>query len=241
MVHDTLYLEVGGYQRLADRLQKDVGIPNPSAEHGLDGTAPYWRAALQRSFGSHYASIGMLGFQPHAQSPQERRVGRDDNYTDTAFDATYQFANGGPHTFNVNASYVQEHQRLFATAALGGSSKVDGHLNIFTIDGQYAFRQTYSVTLAYFNSTGDADPIRFRPSPWFGSANHIPDSRYYSAQFEVVPFGKPSSPARPYLNMRFGLRYTSYLRFNGGSTNYDGFGHSARDNDTVFLYMWMAI
>jgi hypothetical protein len=56
-----------------------------------------------------------------------------------------------------------------------------------------------------------------------------------------VPFGKFDSFAKPFLNMRFGLQYTAYTRFNGGSTNYDGFGHSAHDNNTLFLFVWTAI
>jgi hypothetical protein len=46
-------LEAGGYQQLADKVQSDLGISNPAAEHGIDGTAPYWRAALQKSTGPH--------------------------------------------------------------------------------------------------------------------------------------------------------------------------------------------
>ncbi len=153
MIDNTVYLEAGGYRKLSDRLQEDVGIPDPAAEHGIDGTAAYWRAARQRTTGPHYASVGIVGFAPHAQSPQERSLGTD-NYTDLGYDATYQFANGGPHTFNANASYIQEHQRLFGTTALGASSSVANHINTFTVSGQYAYQQTYSVTLGYFIIVG---------------------------------------------------------------------------------------
>ena len=56
-----------------------------------------------------------------------------------------------------------------------------------------------------------------------------------------MPFGKFGSFARPWLNARFGLQYTGYTLFNGGSTNYDGAGHSAQDNNTLFLFVWLAI
>jgi hypothetical protein len=241
MVHDIAYLELGGYRRLSDRLQEDFGITNPQFEHNLNGTAPYWRAALQKSMGSHYGSVGILGFQPTAQSYSERPVAANDNYTDVAFDATYQFSNGGPHTFNANASYVLEQQRLHGLTALGASSAVDNHLHTFTINGQYAYKQTYSVTLAYFDISGNSNPASYSAAPWYGSANHSPDSTYYIVQLESIPFGKIASFAQPYLNMRFGLQYQIYTRFNGGSSNYDGYGHSAHDNDTLFLYLWMAI
>jgi hypothetical protein len=240
LIDNTVYLEAGGYRKLADRVQEDLGIPSPASEHGIDGTAPYWRAALQRTSGAHYASVGMVGFTLHERSPQARSFGTD-NYTDFGYDATYQFANGGPHTFNANAIYVQEHQRLFASTALGGSDAVANHRNRLNISGQYAYRQTYSITLAYFDTDGNTNPARFPPSAWFGSANGSPDNRGYTLQVECVPFGKFGSFASPWLNTRFGLQYSGYTRFNGGSTNYDGSGHSAHDNNTLFLFIWTAI
>jgi hypothetical protein len=240
LIGNTLYLEAGGYRKLSDRVQGDLGIPAAASEHGIDGTAPYWRVALQKTSGSHYASVGVIDFAPQAQSPQERSVGTD-NYTDFGYDATYQFANGGSHTFNVNASYIQEHQRLFGTTALGGSDAIANHLNQVNVSGQYAYRQTYSFTVAYVDTVGNVNSLIYPPGPWFGSANGSPDSRYYIMQLECMPFGKFDSFARPLLNVRFGLQYTAYTLFNGGSTNYDGFGHSAHDNNTLFAFVWIAI
>jgi len=184
LVDNIIYLEAGGYRRLADRVQEDLGIPNPAPEHNIDGTAPYWRAALQKTTGPHYASVGIIGFSPHAQSPQERSLGTD-NYTDTGYDATYQFADGGPHTFNFNASYIEERQRLFAATALGQSSTVSNHLDSFNLSGQYAYQQTYSVTLAYFDTVGSRNPAQFPPGPWFGSANGSPDSSGFLLQLSA--------------------------------------------------------
>jgi hypothetical protein len=240
MIDNTVYLEAGGYRKFSDRLQADFGILSPDLEHGIDGTAPYWRAALQRTMGPHYASVGLVGFAPHAQTPQERAVGTD-NYTDVGVDATYQFADGGPHTFNANASYVHEKQRLFGTTALGGSASIANDINQLNISGQYAYRQTYSFTVAYFETAGNTNRVLYAPGAWFGSANGSPNSRGYVLQLECVPFGKVNSFARPFLNVRVGLQYTGYTLFNGGDTNYDGAGHSAHDNNSLFLYIWTAI
>jgi hypothetical protein len=49
-----------------------------------------------------------------------------------------------------------------------------------------------------------------------------------------------SSWASPWVNLRLGLQYTGFWRFNGGSSNYDGFGRSASDNNTVFILAWLA-
>jgi len=40
--------------------------------------------------------------------------------------------------------------------------------------------------------------------------------------------------------VRIGLQYTHYLQFNGGTTNYDGNGRNASDNDTILLFTWLA-
>ncbi|WP_293764415.1 hypothetical protein [uncultured Aquitalea sp.] len=41
-------------------------------------------------------------------------------------------------------------------------------------------------------------------------------------------------------NWRVGLQYTSYTKYQGASTNYDGNGRNARDNNTTYLYTWIA-
>jgi hypothetical protein len=45
---------------------------------------------------------------------------------------------------------------------------------------------------------------------------------------------------RPFVNARIGLQYTAYTRFNGAGHDYDGFGRSAGDNNTLFLFLWAA-
>jgi hypothetical protein len=52
-----------------------------------------------------------------------------------------------------------------------------------------------------------------------------------------TPFGKSTTdPGFPWLNVRVGVQYTHYLQFNGGTTNYDGFGRNASDDDTLFFF-----
>ena len=73
-----------------------------------------------------------------------------------------------------------------------------------------------------------------------GSANGSPDSSGYTLGVECIPFGKITSFARPFLNVRTGLQYTIYTRFNGGNSDYDGSGRSASQNDTLYGYIWLA-
>ncbi len=44
----------------------------------------------------------------------------------------------------------------------------------------------------------------------------------------------------PVQYVRLGVQYTAYLKFNGASDNYDGFGRNARDNNTLRFYIWAA-
>jgi hypothetical protein len=60
-------------------------------------------------------------------------------------------------------------------------------------------------------------------------------------QLEYVPFGKKDSWAEPWVNFRLGLQYTGYLKFNGGTSNYDGDGRSAHQNNSLFLYYWIIL
>ena len=54
-----------------------------------------------------------------------------------------------------------------------------------------------------------------------------------------MPFGKADSWAGPWVNLKVGAQYTLYTQFNGGTTNYDGYGRNASDNNTLYLFAWM--
>jgi hypothetical protein len=43
-----------------------------------------------------------------------------------------------------------------------------------------------------------------------------------------------------YRYVRLGVQYTAYSKFNGASSNYDGLGRDAKDNNTLFFYVWGA-
>jgi hypothetical protein len=55
-----------------------------------------------------------------------------------------------------------------------------------------------------------------------------------------MPFGKtiPAPAAWPWANAKIGAQYVFYNKFNGASINFDGMGTNARDNNTLFLYLW---
>jgi len=47
--------------------------------------------------------------------------------------------------------------------------------------------------------------------------------------------------AHDFANARVGLQYTVYTKYDGATTNYDGTGRNASDNNTLYLFLWLAI
>ena len=235
MIHDHLYLEAGAYRGLSDHWLGNLGLYPDNNIH-MDGAAPYWRAAYQFTLGQqeHYFSFGTFGLSSKLQP--DPTVPQTDHYTDVGFDGVYQYTPvDGPGSININASVIHEQQHLDATFAAGGANNATNHLTTVEADLTYAWRQTYALSGGVFNTTGSTDPTYFG----FGTSG-TPDTRGYIAMLEWVPFGKKDSWARPWVNLRLGIQYTGYTRFDGGTSNYDGTGRSASDNNTLFLFYWMA-
>lgn len=240
MIHDHVYLEGGAYRGLSDRWLNNVGLYPDNNAH-VNGAAPYWRAAYQFNkgeHGEHYFSLGTFGMDVKLQP--DPTVPDTDRYTDVALDGMYQYTPDGPGAIIANASLIHEKQQLNATFNAGGSDNASNHLTALEIDASYAWRQTWSAGLGYFDIRGGRDLTLYGPAQFSGSASGSPDTRGFTVQLECVPLGKMTSWARPWVNLRVGVQYTAYLRFNGATSNYDGFGRSASQNNSLFLFSWMA-
>lgn len=237
MIDEHLYLEAGAYRGLSDRWLDNAGL-YPSDNAHLQGGAPYWRAAWQVSRDAHYFSVGTFGLDITMQP--DPAVQATDRYTDTALDATYQYTPQGSGVVAVNASLIHERQQLTASFSSGAAGNPNNHLEALEIDASYIWRQTFSAGLGLFDVRGDRDLALYAPAPLSGSLSGSPDTRGGTLQLEYVPFGKIDSWAHPWVNLRLGLQYTVYSRFNGGTANYDGFGRSASGNNSLFLFAWLA-
>jgi hypothetical protein len=237
MLHDHFYLEAGAYGGLSDRWLSNVGLTADDSPH-VNGAAPYWRLAYQAGQEPYYFSVGTFGLEAKLQP--DPTTPATDRYVDTAVDATYQYARDGESALTVNASYIHENQTLNASFNAGAASVPSNHLNTLRVDATYTYRQTWSAGAGVFDISGGADPALYAPAPLSGSNNGSPDSRGYIVQLEYVPFGKADSWARPWVNIRLGVQYTGYTKFNGGTSNYDGSGRSASNNNSIFVFYWMA-
>jgi len=238
MLNDHLYLEAGGYRGLSNRWLRNTGLYD-DANLNMDGVAPYWRAVWQGDAPRGNYSVGIFGLD--AKFRPDPSASPTDRFTDFGFDATYQYVDSSENAVSANFTHIREKQRFDASFAEGAVSAESNHLNTTTLDVTYAYRQTYVLGAGVFDTRGGFDDAVYAPNPFDGSNNGVPDSRGYSVQLEYIPFGKEGSYGRPWLNVRVGLQYVGYTKFNGGGSNYDGFGRSASDNNTLFGFFWVAL
>ena len=238
-INDMLYVEGGGYRRFSKHAQDAMGTFDPE-ENELRGTAPYWRVTLQNSdagWQGHYLALGTFGMQADVRPGRAVGIGTD-TLTDIGTDLTYQYVANPKHLFEAKATYIFEDAKLRATGLGGGASNGSDHLNTFRINGSYTYDQTLTFTAAYAGIWGSTDPLRYVASPIDGSRNGSPDSNSYTLDLAWVPFGKSGSYLAPWYNVRVDLMYTGYTKFNGASSNYDGSGRDASDNNTLLLNLW---
>jgi hypothetical protein len=161
-----------------------------------------------------------------------------DRFRDIAIDAQYQYITD-PHTFTAQVTYIDEKQSYNASfpvttetgAGIGAGpapANPTDKLHTFKAKATYYNDRKYGGTLAYFSTTGSADSGLYGMDP-NGNAMK-PDSRGYIVELDYLPIQ----------NIRLMFQYTAYNKFNGASTNYDGNGRNARDNNTAFLNVWVA-
>ncbi len=238
MLDDHVYLEAGAYHGVPNSwLDRLAGTSQDSPRpHNL---IPYWRAAYQQTLGAHYGSVGLFGLSADLQ-PEGSGSGSN-QYTDYGWDATYQYSDGDRHEIDAYLSYIREDQELKQSFNAGEVAGPSNQLNAIKVNLIYTLDKTWSATAGWFNTDGSRDDVLYAPDPVEGSLAGRPDSRGYLLEFEYIPWGKSDSVGKYWANARIGVQYTLYDRFNGGDNDYDGFGRSASDNNTLFLFVWLSV
>src|ERR1019366_3462758 len=197
--------------------------------------APYVRTAYQWDWDGQSAYVGALflngNLNPTVSAFTASGALGHDRYTDYALDAGYQYFGDGTHIVTAQAIFVHEAQALEGSFNAGNSSFVNGSLDQFRANATYYYENTYGVTLGWQYTWGKQNQALFPSQPISGSANGKPNSNAFIVEADGIPFGKDDSWARPFANLKVGVQYTLYTMFNGGSRNYDGFGHDASDNN----------
>jgi len=237
---NSIYAEAGLYQSWSAGMLNTMNIASSSLGT-IAGSAPYFRLADQHAWDNNFLEFGgVLMSIPLQQIPGIADTTAQNQDVDWGLDATYQHA-FGPNTLAVTSNLLFETQTLTASNAAGLTSNPTNYLNQFRIAASYYWHNTYGLTLAYTSTSGSTDPTLYAPAPLTGSASGSPNSQAIIAQIDWTPFGSDTTHwGYPWLNVRIGLQYTYYLQFNGGTTNYDGFGRNASDNNSLFLFTWFA-
>jgi hypothetical protein len=162
---------------------------------------------------------------------------------------------GKNYVFTTRASYIHEKQTLDAHFAVGESDNPTNTLNSLKAQASLAWNtdaagNKWVFTGGYFNTWGSTNCLYLNggnacgsgvPGMPIASQNGSPNTDGWIAEIAWFPFAMSKSSPWPYFNARLGLQYKWYNKFNGASTNYDGAGRNASDNNTLFAYLWFAL
>lgn len=238
----SLYLEAGGYETYGPTLLSYTGTTyGPGATNTV---SPYLRAAYEWNWNGQDAYVGTVFLSSNinpaiADRTATAAFGRN-YFRDVAVDGGYQFLGDRTNIAGLYGIYIHENANLQASFNMGASSSTSSPLNQVRANVFYFYKNTYGLTLGWQNTWGQANPLLYAPAPVTGSANGKPNSNAFIIEADWIPFGKADSWGRPWANLKLGAQYTIYTRFNGGNQNYDGFGRNAMDNNTIYLYAWLA-
>ncbi len=236
-IDTTYYVEGGAYGSPNRTTLSRLGA-DPTSPGSIEGLAPYGRVAYQTKLAGGNLELGAFGMRTDINPGLDRTTGQTDRYSDIGLDASYQNALDSGDVVSIDARYLREKQTLNATCALSSSSGAacaDNRLNDFRVDASYFWRDKIGATLGVFNTWGPANPFTYPDSRTFK-----PDSSGVMLQLDATPWGEGKSPWGPRFNMRLGIQYTLYSRFDGASRNFDGAGANASGNNTLRVFTWFA-
>ena len=223
--NQTLYGYIGVYQSAK---QGDT----PTTASGLADAAPYYRLAWTPT---HNWEIGTFGFLASYQ-PDDGASITDPNQAihDFGVDTQYQIKGDNDNSYTLMASYIRETRDNLNNTVAGYSGKNSVSTDYTMLSGSWLHAYRYGANLGIFCYQGDRsdyynqqyindggafdDGLGFR-------ANAHPDTRGAVLGFDYLPEQ----------NVRVSLQYTAYNKFHGYSSNYDGSGRDAADNNTLLL------
>jgi hypothetical protein len=244
-INNVLYLEASVYQTLNVNTQTALGT-DPFGAPGLSTPSPYWRAAVEPHWGNNWFEVGTFGMisdiHPWIAPPSPlgtmnpppvttATFPQTDKYTDIGVDSQYQYQ-GSNYWVTLRGSYIHEYQKLDSSFANGLSSNPSDELNEARAYASLAYGNDNRIVLTgqYFNTWGTPDPLLYGSL----ASAFSPNSAGWIGEIAYIPFISSQAPGWPWFNARVGLQYTAYTRFDGTSLG-------ASSNNTMFLYLWLAM
>ncbi len=242
MWNESLYGELGLYrsakQGATNALTGQIGPLDGANSNVIVGGAPYYRLAYEHQWGAQSLTVGAYGATfklvpggGNATAPVSLS-GPANKFRDTAFDFQYQWI-GDQHLVTVAGTRIKENMTLDASFTSGNSQNLKNDLTTTRVTGTYYYMRKYGGTLSYFSTTGSSDlglytlPV---PAPAIFGVTGKPDTTGWVAELNYMPW----------LNTKLTAQFTQYSKFNGASSNYDGLGRNASDNNSIYLIAWLA-
>jgi len=217
-----LYAEVGAYKTANGAFSFLSQGTNDAGQTKLAGSNPYVRLAVTHEWGPHNIMIGVFGLDVGIHADPLDLTSPVTKFRDRGVDAQYQYLLD-PHTVSAQFSYVRE--TTGNGIASGYSTNDSNTLNSLRIKGTYIYQAKYGASLSYFSTTGTTDSGLYSGI----SATNSPDTQGWTPEIFYTPIQ----------NIRIGLQYYAYQKFDGASTSYNG-TNNAKDNNNAFLYVWGA-
>ncbi|HEY2662525.1 MAG TPA: hypothetical protein VGI79_22600 [Caulobacteraceae bacterium] len=234
-INAEVFIEGGAYGSPGATTLTRLGA-DPTSPGEIAGMAPYGRIAWQKPLGPATLELGAFGLWASIHPGLDRSTGLTDRYADIGLDASYVRPLQSGDVVTLNGRAVRETQTLNATCALAvaGRDCPDNDLTDVRADASYYWRNKIGGTIAVFDTSGSANPTLYS-----GNRTFRPDSSGLTFQLDGTPFGGAAQPARR-INLRVGVQYTLYQRFNGAGANFDGAGTRASDNNSLRIFTWFA-
>jgi hypothetical protein len=245
-VNNMFYAAVLDYKTLDRNLLQALGQETPPSVGptiGLEGGAPYWRLAIEKTWDVYSLMFGTFGMT--ANVIQDVTIPMPaDKFTDVGWDAQFQYLSD-VHFITARISYIYEWEKLDGSFSLGNAANLKNQLAEFNASVTYAYDARYSVTLGYFTTTGSTDLDPTTGTSFFGTLNGSPNTSGEIIDIGYSPWSRGGPAFWPWLNTRFGVKALHYEKLQGASTAYaqnsDGITfRNARDDDSLLLYSWTA-
>ena len=246
-IDQHIYVDLGGYESQPPGYQKIFGESyGPGSSTGIEPWASLVYAWFWGNNNAHLGAHFFYGrFNPTTDvRSSDGRYGHD-GYTDIMISHGYQYIGDDDiHVFTIDGFYDYEDQYLQGSSDVlnpsYSSSRASNRLNEYKEWATYYYTETYGGTVAFDKIWGNRNELLYNTgaNDSTGSAKGSPNSTSFIFEADWVPFGKPDSFLHPFLNWKLGVQYTLYTQFNGSGKNYDGFGRSASDNNTLFVFLW---
>jgi len=233
--NSSLYTEAGFYWTPGKNFLSAMGAFAPD-NNLISGATPYLRVAYQKDYGDQNFEVGAFAMFPHLYPGGDKSAGTTDRYSDIGIDGSYQFMGDSSGIYQIDARYTSESQTLSASQFLGGAANVHNHLDDLRFDASYYWHNMIGGSIGAFDTWGSSDALLFADNRTLK-----PDSAGFTLQADYTLFGGADAPVDGRFNLRVGAQYIVYTKFNGASSNYDGLGHNASDNNTLRLFTWLAL